>query len=114
MLIMNYSKTSKNYIAVGFTTVFVLLSTNFSSALPIGSDKISKCVESLKLPDTKRIYNNTVGEKLQAQLEEIEAELKTEKEAGKIKHLESKKNDVLDQIDQKLAKKCKSFTFLDE
>lgn len=110
---MVYSKSVKIGFFVISATLSALLTANSSQALTFSEDKISKCVEALKLPDTKRIYTNTVGEKLLSQLEAIETALKGEKEPEKIKLLEIKKQDVQDQIDEKLAKKCKSFTFID-
>lgn len=102
----------------GFTVVCLSVSSilvaGSSTATNFAEDKISKCVEALKVPETKRIYINTAGEKLLSQLEEIETTLKNEKEPDKIKQLEIKKNDVLDQIDAKLAKKCRSFAFLQD
>lgn len=100
------------FIALSVNTT-TLPAVNAQPAYVYGEDKISKCVEALKLPDTKRIYNNVVGEKLQAQLDEVETALKSEKDAGKIKQLEEKRAEVLDQIDEKLAKKCKSLSFIE-
>lgn len=68
----------------------------------------TKCFSASKDPERKKHVITIAGEKLMAQLDEVENALKSEKDDAKRKELENKREDLVDKVEAKVEKFCKN------